>query len=156
MGRFNSSLTRVRPFFRLLIQRDPTGTSWLSSLLSLAGSRQNIPADLLQNPGSLRITNLDKEGRLDPPEEFLRWLIHNPEEMTWPDHGRRRFGNETQLWREMLMCRRDLSGEPADRHTDIRKSDREKAIYESARQPATYGSVGSSRKWWGIRGPHCS
>ena len=34
----NSSITRVRPVFRQLLRKDPTGASWLSQVLQLSKS----------------------------------------------------------------------------------------------------------------------
>lgn len=151
MGIYNSSLTRVRPFFKRLISRDPSGSSWLQQLLSLAPNHEAFRGtDLLSNPGLLRPTNLDKEEKLAPPEAFLRWLIKNPQMMTWPK--KTTFGPETQAWREKLMGRRDLTGRAGDDHAEIRRLDRETAIQEALKELARQGATGSSRKWWAFEG----
>jgi hypothetical protein len=41
MGEYNSTVTRVWPIFDCLLHNDPTGTTWLPSLLKL-GSRSTI------------------------------------------------------------------------------------------------------------------
>jgi thymidylate kinase len=52
-GRFNSSITRVRPVFTALIERDPTGRSWLPALLELCPRRDRVPTWLRAEPGEL-------------------------------------------------------------------------------------------------------
>jgi hypothetical protein len=153
MGIHNSSLTRVRPFFKTLLRRDPDGSTWLPRLLALAPNTDLFGGtDLLSNPGLLREANVDPERRLHPPEAFLRWLIQNPGGLAWPDGGRAGFGTETQNWREKLMGRRDLSNEPRDRHLQIRKADRQDAIARGLKELPTLGAAGSERKWWAFEG----
>lgn len=153
MGIYNSSLTRVRPFFKTLLARDPKGSSWLPKLLALAPNRDWFAdTDLLSNPGLLHPTMLDREKQLYPPEAFLSWLIQHPERMTWPKNGRARFGRETQQWRDKLMGRRDLSNEPLDRHTEIRKADRGEAIEEALKELTTHHAAGCDKKWWAFEG----
>jgi hypothetical protein len=141
----------VRPFFKTLFARDPGGSSWLPKLLALAPNRDLFAGtDLLSSPGLLCKTNLDKEPRLLPPEPFLRWLIQNPDKMTWPKG--KSFAREKQRWREKLMGIRDLSTEPPDRHTGIRKADREEAIRKALTELAAGGTAGADRKWWAFEG----
>jgi hypothetical protein len=152
VGIYNSSHTRVRPFFRILLDRDPGGSSWLTKLLALGQNNQALSSDLLADPGLLHPTDLNKERKLSPPKEFLRWLISNPEKMTWPQKGEAPFGADTLQWRERLMGRRDLSGEPFDRHEEIRDTDRKTAISEGIKGLEQFGPDGSRRKWWAFEG----
>jgi hypothetical protein len=153
MGIYNSSLTRVRPFFKELLKRDPSGKTWLPSLLALAEHPAIlVEADLLTNPGTLLPTDLDNEPRLSPPEAFLCWLIQNPDKMSWPEKGRKRYGPETQLWREKLMGTRDLAALPLAEHPRIKEQDRAEAMAEALRQLAVCGASGSGRKWWAFEG----
>jgi hypothetical protein len=80
MGSYNSSKTRVRPFFHDLIERDPTGETWLEPLLALPDrSNEAVP-----DPGHLLPAESAwddpprKERLLPPPRALLRWLIENP------------------------------------------------------------------------------
>ena len=79
MGIYNSSKTRVEPFFDWLFARDPAGESWLQSLIQLP-----------ELPGYYRETPEIKEpllesGRawgndeysLSAPLSLLEWLVHN-------------------------------------------------------------------------------
>jgi hypothetical protein len=153
VGRYNSSLTRVRPFFKTLVERDATGLNWFPRLLALVQKRDLFASpDLLSSPGLLRPTNLDTERTLLPPEAFLRWLIQNPKSMTWPRNGRARFGPEAQQWREKLMGRRDLLSEPVARHAEIRQSDCEEATQQALRELLTHGTAGSHKQWWAFEG----
>ena len=153
MGIYNSSLTRVRPFFRELLKHDPTGAEWLPSLLALPHDLNEFARiDLLVSPGPLRPANIEKEKRLPPPGAFLGWLIEHPEKMTWPKGGSAQFGPETQYWREKLMGRRDLSRESFNQHTYIRQSDREEAIKQGLRELSRKGPSGSTREWWAFEG----
>jgi hypothetical protein len=153
MGSRNSSLTRVRPFFRILIKRDPRGLSWLPKILAVAPNRKLFAReDLLTNPGPLGPVDLDNERRLNPPEEFLRWLIEHPEKMRWPKNGKARFSPDVQLWREKLMGVRDLSGEGVKRITDLRRVDRQEAIQKALAKLAAHAAAGSFRQWWAFEG----
>jgi hypothetical protein len=153
MGIRNSSLTRVRPFFHMLIKRDPSGLSWLPEILVLAPNRRLFPhEDLLTNPGPLGLVGLDNERRLNPPEEFLRWLIEHPDKMRWPNNGKARFSPDVQRWREKLMGTRDLSGESERRILEIRRSDRQEAIQKALAKLAVHGAAGSFRQWWAFEG----
>jgi hypothetical protein len=152
VGIYNSSYTRVRPFFRILLDRDRGGSSWLTKLLALGQNEQALSSDLSADPGLLHPTYLDNERKLSPPKEFLRWLILNPEKMTWPKNGTAQYGTDTQQWREKLMGRRDLSREPSDRHDELRDTDRETAIAEGLKGLDRFGPAGSRMKWWAFEG----
>lgn len=153
IGLYNSSRTRVQPFFKAVYGRDPGGSSWLPGLLALAPNRVSFPRpDLLEHPGSLHPTNVDIEKKLLPPEEFLRWLLQHPERMKWPNGGRARFETETQRWREMLMGRQDLSSQHEDLRAEIRSSDREEALRLGLQELTKHGAAGSHRKWWAFEG----
>ena len=153
VGIRNSSLTRVRPFFNILLERDATGADWLSKILSITPNRQGFrdPA-LLSSPGTLQPVELDEETKLDPPEPFLRWLIQHPKRMTWPKKGKAQFGPLAQHWREKLMGTRDLSTEPPERRSAIRASDRQAAIQEALSQLDIHGARGSFKQWWAFEG----
>ena len=105
MGKHNSSLTRVRPFFRALLDRDPSGASWLPELLGCGPQRGSLSDELKGAPGDLLLSGVipKKEKRLYPTPEFLLWLISNPDKLTWPDKGTRRFSEKTQKPREELF-----------------------------------------------------
>ena len=79
MGRYDSSKTRVAPVFDRLLDRDPTGISWLKRLMRL-GSRRNV-ADVPSSVGELVPGHPRwwgrQERRLAPPLELLEWLIQN-------------------------------------------------------------------------------
>lgn len=99
-GLKNSSITRVRPVFQQLLQKDRYGRTWLTDLLVLALRNRRSPSEVICAPGLLlkeiaetrrysdRILQgygvkqpIDLENcfekRLPPPSEFLRWLIQN-------------------------------------------------------------------------------
>ena len=134
MGRLNSSLTRVRPFFRALLTRDPSGTSWLRDLLACSPNRTSLPDNLSDFPGALIRADLDPEKKLYPAPEFLRWLISNPDKLTWPGNGTRQFGKETQTLRKQLF-----GGSQEVALAALRELERE-------------GASKSERKWWAFEG----
>lgn len=162
MRKWDSSITRVRPLFQALIGRDPSGASWLPGLLRLATENRPYASGLASNLGSLlpevvqTIPYSDRvlscygrdeiqleacfEQSLPPPEGFLRWLIENPDQMTWPQDGKkkRRFGANTQEWREKLLG----------------KSETEVSAAQQAarRELARCGAARSRRKWWAFEG----
>jgi len=155
MGKYNSSKTRVRPFFRTLLRRDPAGVTWLPQLFAIAPQRNLYPdPELLANPGRIVETCPtlvdDYEMRLAPPEPFLRWLLLHPDRLTWP-RGRR-FGPDTQNWRERLMGCRDLTNEPEDRQDEIRESDRQHAMQEAFNATESLWCQRFQAKVVGVRG----
>jgi hypothetical protein len=111
-----------------------------------------VGTGLLSDPGPLHPTNLDKERKLPPPEAFLRWLIENPDQMTWPKNGRASFSPETMRWREKLMGRRDMAIEPVDQHTKLREAGRMEAQLRAMAELSRCGSAGSNNKWWAFEG----
>lgn len=153
MGEYNSSITRVRPFFQQLLQRDPSGREWLPKLLLAAEPRTPLALRLAKNPGVLSTHVRSKRGHkgclleecfeasTPPSKRFLTWLVEHPEHLTWPEtHGIRVvFGESTQVWREKLTGKR---GKEAQRQ----------AIREALAQINAKGASGSKMKWWAFEG----
>jgi hypothetical protein len=79
MGIYDSSRTRVVPVFDALMDRDPSGRTWLVPLLHL-GSRSVGRLEAV-TPTALRAGHPrwwgKNERRLDPPKLLLRWLVGN-------------------------------------------------------------------------------
>lgn len=162
-GRFNSSITRVRPVFQELLNRDRTGLRWLPALLGIATCNVDYAEKIQKNAGRIQtfcsdlrtyddrilkfygVNNVQLEGcferSLPPPSAFLSWLISHPEEMVWPHtRGRRRtFGQPTQLLREQLF------GEHGGTQKD-------KIQRLALNELAELGGIGSLRKWWAFEG----
>jgi hypothetical protein len=164
MGEFNSSVTRVWPVFEWLFRSDPTGTSWLGSLLRIGSRAEEAEPDLLADPGALctelarveralpvqlrkalgaehttRVGNIRNafEAEVPPSALFLRWLLEHPEQLVWPKtaSGQKRvYGPPTQENRERL-----LAGEPDAR-------------MQALNELKTVGAFGSRRKWWAFEG----
>ena len=85
-GEYDSSKTRVVPFFDRLRAADETAQSWLPLLLGLpsCGSGARTPSRC----GPLRDWGWgDLERALDPPVSLLSWLIRNLEPPTTPDRS---------------------------------------------------------------------
>lgn len=82
MGIYNSSLTRVAPIFDRLIERDPSGMSWVLPLLSLGSCADERLEGLSGNlvDGHMRWWGR-RERRLLPPASLLSWL---PEHLSPP------------------------------------------------------------------------
>lgn len=162
MGEANSSVTRVWPVFDTLISSDPSGEDWLGKLFGLVGRRfgsspglmfpavgrfdRAIPRNLRSVLGQVRAARLGKlrpcfEADYPPSGRFLRWLIENPGQLTWPtdtvkSKGKvpRAFGDSTQRMRTQL-----LAGDHATRS-------------EALDALALNGPDGSRRKWWAFEG----
>ena len=109
-GQYDSSLTRVQPFFGALIASDPFGTSWLSKLLAATPKGAAVLGDLLDDPGTLLspITSLNDKGGLGcfeypvpPPRDLLAWFVEHPGELVWPK--RQGFSAETRRLRRALI-----------------------------------------------------
>ena len=75
-GGFDSSKTRLAPFFDCLRKNDPTGESWLPKLLALPshGSAVERPTVV----GALQDHGWGENGRaLQAPPSLLSWLVRN-------------------------------------------------------------------------------
>lgn len=158
-GEVNSSITRVRPVFQRLLARDPTGSTWMPSLLGLATRSEARAKEMVRNPGSIsdhlvrkrpyKDKILKQEYGLDeiplehcfeypcaPPTRFLDWAIRNPDELDWKNKG---FGKDP----ETIRRRQALFG--------IRGS-KEDAQAEGLRLLKTKGAVLSRKRWWAFEG----
>lgn len=85
-GLFDSSKTRVAPFFERLYGDDPSARTWLPSLLALPkyGSESAMPRDC----GSVQEHAWGGEERaLQAPLSLLSWLIRNLGHPTQPDRS---------------------------------------------------------------------
>lgn len=82
MGRFDSSLTRVQPIFKALYDKDASAKSWVGKFLKL-GSR----AGQCDIPDIIQLTHQPIfELSADPPKAFLKWLVSNPDRLTYPNY----------------------------------------------------------------------
>lgn len=159
----NSSITRVRPFFQRLLAQDPSGSTWLPVLLSAAHADQALPRAMVHDPGQLlagvsavrpvKDRTLIRHGggtvmlegcferKVPPSESFLRWLIENPSQMSWPLRSGReeRYKPETQQLREELM----------GRHGEMAAQTARMAALPALRER---GVERSGKKWWAFEG----
>jgi hypothetical protein len=156
---FDSVLTRVRPFFQPLLQRDPSGLSWLGVLLQMGEANpyfsQKLAAECgplldqtvrlrqrpdraLRNFGISRVPLEDCfERRLPPPQAFLRWLIQNPQRMVWPKDAVS--PNAAQQRRRQLFGFHGMDSAQEAQRQAIAELDR-------------VGAAGSNGKWWAFEG----
>lgn len=153
----NSSITRVRPVFQQLLAKDPTGTSWLPQILRLSKS-SGLSGGMGSDPGkvlpavSQRRTYGDRvQGSIElercfefsvaPGASFLRWLVENPDRLTWPlSEGRRlSYSATTQARREALVGLVSDSARSEAQASALRSLDRN-------------GPEKSSRRWWAFEG----
>lgn len=78
MGKYDSTMTRVKPVFDQLKEMDPTGSSWLPRLIALPSGGNQV----LSRPDCrFEITDYgwgSSEKKLDPPVALLSWLIRHP------------------------------------------------------------------------------
>lgn len=145
-GRYDSSITRVRPFFCELLGRDRTGASWLTRMLELAPRFGDLAPGA---PGRLDSSTLTFrrvgkvllpgcfEASVPPPIAFLRWLIENPHAVTWPERPKGvcvEFSSFTQAKREAW-----LRGEAGVLAAALEELD-------------AHGATGSRGKWWAFEG----
>ena len=131
-GEWNSSITRVRPVFTQLLLRDPSGSSWLPSLLRLSTRNKAAAEAMAQAPGKLKevlvqtrpyvdrvlkgygLGTVALEGcferSLDLRRRVLEWAIRNPQRLNWSEAklGKR---PETRRWRKALFGVRGNGGE---------------------------------------------
>jgi hypothetical protein len=96
----DSSKTRVIPFFSYLFKQYGFGTRWIPALLGMATRNQDIASMISAMNCSISIDKRNQktadlvdrqqnwrdcfEYSIAPSGAFLRWLILNPEELTWP------------------------------------------------------------------------
>lgn len=154
-GLKNSSITRVRPFFRKLFDHD---TSWLPTLLRIATNNQDYAAHLatlnceIIDHYKFKREYKDKilgpiqleecfEFLLPPSHSLLRWMIENPGKLTWPtENGEEiEYGNDTQTKRENLF----------NKHSKDRQFD---AMQEALKLLDEKGPKESCKKWWAFEG----
>ena len=158
-GLVNSSVTRVRPFFSLLLRRDPSGATWLPDLLEAADQYGRLDPALRRRPGDLltglvqtrryadRILDrtIDRPNAFEHPAPpsagFLRWLIEHPEQLRWPERSpgvRVSYGAATQRHREALV--------------DGGVEERDAAQALALSELDGVGAAGSRRRWWAFEG----
>jgi len=152
----NSSLTRVRPFFRLLFDKDAAGISWLPKLLEITPLNRELASRMASmscriqdiclvkrdySDKILGIIQLEKcfEYSIAPTKAFLTWLIQNPDKLSWPDHGKKTFGEHTQAKRDAWLGKH---GETKQEH----------AINEALKLIELEGVESSCKKWWAFEG----
>lgn len=142
-GPHNSSLTRVQPFFTLALEC-PSG--WIGTLLAATPAGRDVLGHAVDDPGDMDAELLEAhpdptkaprrmfEFEVAPSKRFLRWLVQNPDELTWPDG--QTYSSTTKKWREALLD---------DMHAG-RKATQEKALAAiETKSPRT-------RAWWRFEG----
>lgn len=150
----NSSITRVRPFFQTLFEKDRTGKSWLPKLILAMPQQKELAKALSEMNGEIADNCLrEKEFKdgilgkkikiqecfefsLPPSKEFLKWALNNPNALTWP---KKTFKPKTQYKRECLF---GLHGEKAQKET----------IKEGLELLESQGVTSSSQQWWKFEG----
>jgi hypothetical protein len=149
MGKtYDSSLTRVAPFFQALVSKKANPGFWLPKLLLSATRNTEYARELahkirkadssFRGLGGVPAT-VTLERELPPPRAFLSWLIRHPERLNWEDYGKNRssFGEKTRKKRDQLKA-----GGPS----------RNKIIREATEELVRFGSESSRRKWWAFEG----
>jgi hypothetical protein len=103
VGTRDSSKTRVRPVFEFLLSTDPTGKSWLPTLLQLPRRFDGVLIEPPHDPGELVAHAWSPtEKRLAPPRSLLEWLVRNPPASGPKDLGTR--SDEKRAKRERLIA----------------------------------------------------
>jgi hypothetical protein len=143
-GRFDSSRTRVQPFFERAFALDPA-SGWLSALLQAAPRGRAVLGDLLDEPGQIRDALLAKhpdgkapcacfECPVPPDRRFLSWCVEHPDKLKWPKGVT--YGDDATRMRRAL-----LDDQPPDR-----ASAQQKARDRIEQEPPT------KRGWWRFEG----
>jgi hypothetical protein len=148
MGKYNSSATRVAPFFQILMERDKSGKTWLPAILKLFPNRRSFAPELLLEPGDIITYQFGKEELcLNPPLRFLKWMVEHPHELNWP---RYEIKDKYILdMRERLMLRGSYEGTP-----EVRKQVIESAKIEIESAMACPGAqrIAWLHEWWVLEG----
>lgn len=137
-GKYNSSITRVRPFFQALFKKDRAGKSWLPKLILAMPQQKEFLKTLSKMTGEIAEDWIQTcfEYKIPPSKEFLKWALNNPNALTWP---KKTFKPKTQYKRECLF---GLHGEKAQKET----------IKEGLELLASQGVTSSSQQWWKFEG----
>lgn len=148
-GMYNSSITRVRPFFRALFEIDNTGISWLPELMRAMPLNNELTEKLSNLSNRISDECLQEreyndeimcfEYSIPPSRGFLEWALNNFHLLTWPEKGNKKFGTDTQFRRECLL---GLHGD------DLQETIKRIGI-ESL---TNLGVSRSSRAWWAFEG----
>ncbi|MBJ7469833.1 MAG: hypothetical protein JHD16_00955 [Solirubrobacteraceae bacterium] len=126
-GRFDSSLTRVQPFFEAAFQRE----GWLAALLSAVPRARALFGEVADRPGDMLPAFLGAhptgkapracfEFGVAPDKRFLRWCACHPERLAWPP-GLSYSEQTTRSRRALLYDEppgRDVAQDEALRHID--------------------------------------
>jgi hypothetical protein len=148
VGKYNSSATRVAPFFQTLIERDRSGSTWLPSILKLFPNRRSFTPQLLLEPGGIIAYQFGKrELCLNPPLRFLKWLVEHPHELNWPRYKIK--DKHTLDMRERLMLRGSYEATPEVRSEVIESA---KAEIEGAIAATMIGRSAWLHAWWVLEG----
>lgn len=134
MGHYDSSRTRVVPVFSRLYCIDPTGRSWLQSLVDLPSRAGRVEASVGSSP--LRDALWwPREKRLMPPTSLLGWLIENVKGPTtndaWGD------GKVRRKREALIRGDRTVIAEALKRLEKVR-GERDWAILEGPSQPDVF------------------
>lgn len=109
VGLYDSSLTRVQPFFERAFTRD---VDWLSALLRTAPAGRQALGGVVDRPGKMLSVLLGPhpkgkssracfEYQVLPDKAFLRWCVNHPDQLTWPPG--QTYGAETTRMRRALL-----------------------------------------------------
>lgn len=112
-GVYDSSLTRVQPFFEALVEMDPTGSAWLPALLACVTHVPEHLVGVLEQPGELISALLLPpakgsakracyEAPAAPSKALLRWYVEHPQVLVWPASANRDSA-DTKKWRKALI-----------------------------------------------------
>ena len=127
-GKYDSSLTRVQPFFTELLAKDPGGSSWLPQLLSAAPKGEQALGPVVEDPGTLLAPLVEPTERghlgcfefaVAPPASLLRWYVDHPEALEWPKG--QSYSEETTRLRRSL-----IDDEPAGSRAETQELARQK------------------------------
>ena len=81
MRKHDSSKTRVEPVFKILMEKDSTGRSWLPQLLKLPVGGNAVRTAQECDVTIVRNFWGPNERKLAPPISLLSWLIRHPQEL---------------------------------------------------------------------------
>jgi hypothetical protein len=156
-GRWNSSLTRIRPVFAPLLARKPS-EPWLRALLEVCPNIGRLPPAVSAAPGELRpelahrrpyddtiLGPIELEAAFEhpvpPTERFLRYLLTHPDKLCWP-----RVKGERRTYSDATMRRR---GALFDGPEETRARVIDEALGELDRLGVTHART---KPWWSFEG----
>ncbi len=131
------------------MSRDPIGQTWLPALIGLFQRLTALDRDIQKSPGELLQCRYSDELAINPPLNFLLWLVQHPEQLRWPSYPIK--NDHARDMRERLLGRGQYKRDPAAaRNAGEEAKTAIQAIIKQ--QQAGLADKEWLREWWVLEG----